>query len=499
MSRIASVVVPLFPLAARLRSEPELSQEAVAIVEGSGNSARLIAATRRARKSGVRAGLSLPQARSILPKLIARGRDSDCERAAQEALLEAAESISPRVEDAGDGMVYLDLDGLDRLYGEDDTEKKIAHALSAAVSSAGLPARVGVAASKLSARIAAGLPDSPTIVPSGAEEAFLAPLPLRHLNLEEEFAVTFQRWGIESIGDLARLPEKEIASRLGEMGRELHAAARGVDPAPLIPRQLPPMFEEGMDLEWPLVALEPFLFIANAALDRLMKRMETHGFACKRIELTLRLEPDGFHERGINLPAPTRDVKTILTLLRLDLEATQPGGPVCGFIFVAHPDRPRRAQLSLFGPPALSPDKLATAIARIASVVGSDRVGTPTMVDGYRPERFELRQYDPPAAPEVRRGPRRAHGLLAIRVFRPAIALEVITTDATIRSIKSLGKIEFGGDVSVCSGPWTLEEAWWSDAPVTRDYWDVEISSGGAYRIFRERESLHWFADGLYD
>jgi len=36
------------------------------------------------------------------------------------------------------------------------------------------------------------------------------------------------------------------------------------------PRALPPEFREGMELEWPLVALEPFLFIANAALDRLM-------------------------------------------------------------------------------------------------------------------------------------------------------------------------------------------------------------------------------------
>ena len=498
MTRIACVLVPLFPLAARLRSEPELLQEAVAIVDGNGNAARVIAATRRARKSGIRVGLSLPQARSILPKLIARGRDADCERTAQEALLEAAETISPRVENAGDGIVYLDLHGLDRLYGG-DTEREIAQALQAAVTSAGFPARIGISASKLSSRVAAELPHSPTIVPSGAEEAFLAPLPLSHLKLEDEFSVTFNRWGIESIGDLARLPEREVASRLGDVGRELHSAARGIDLTPLIPRQPPPVFEEGMDMEWPLVALEPFVFVASSALDRLMKRLEIHGFACTRIELTLKLEPDGYHARSIDLPAPTRDVKTILTLLRLDLEATQPGAPVIGFLFVAHPDRPRRAQLSLFGPPALSPDKLATTIARIASMVGADRVGTPQTIDGYRPERFSLLQFDPPAPPETRRTPRRARGLLAIRVFRPPVELEVITADSCIRSIKSTGKLEFGGSVTVSSGPWALEEGWWSDAPVTREYWDVELSSGGVYRIFRDLGTSLWFADGLYD
>ena len=103
MIRIACLLVPMFPLAARLRSEPDLLQEAIAIVEGNGNNAHVVAATRRARTKGIRPGLSLAQARSILPKLIARGRDAECERTAQEALLEVAETFSPRVEDAGEG------------------------------------------------------------------------------------------------------------------------------------------------------------------------------------------------------------------------------------------------------------------------------------------------------------------------------------------------------------------------------------------------------------
>ena len=116
MTRLACLYVPMFPLAARLRSEPDLLQEAVAVVEGNGGNAHVVAATRRARSKGIHAGLSLAQARSILPKLIARGRDSECERTAQEALVEVAESISPRIEDAGQGVVYLDIEGLERHY-----------------------------------------------------------------------------------------------------------------------------------------------------------------------------------------------------------------------------------------------------------------------------------------------------------------------------------------------------------------------------------------------
>jgi protein ImuB len=492
MPRIACFFVPMFPLAARLRSEPDLLQEAVAIVDGNGNNAHVVAATRRARKKGIRAGLSLPQARSILPKLIARGRDAACEQTAQEALLEIAETFSPRVEDAGEGVVFIDISGTERHYA---TEEELASSAMRAIEGIGLPERVGIAASKRATRVAAELPQTPTIVPPGEEARFLAPLPLARLSPELEAAAMLQRFGLTSIGDLARLPENEIASRLGEIGRDLHVAARGIDPRPLIPRPLPPEFREGMELEWPLVALEPFLFIANAALDRLSRRMEMQGFACKRIETTLTLEPDGYDARGLDLPAPTRDVKTILTLIRLDLEKRPPGAPVIGFTFVAHPDRPRRAQLSLFGPAALSPEKLATTIARLISMLGEGRVGMPATVDGYLPERHAIKDFDPPPPPDVRWAPARSRGLLAARTFRPPIPVEVITDGEKIASLRG-ENIE--GSVRVCSGPWRIEEGWWRDAPAEREYWDVELWGGGIYRLYRAGAEKNWFVDARF-
>jgi protein ImuB len=549
MTRLACFYVPMFALAARLRSEPNLLNEAVGIVEGNGNNAHIVAATRRARTKGIHPGLTLIQARSLLPKLIARGRDSECERTAQEALLEVAETFSPRVEDAGEGVVFLDVTGMERHFDEgsresgvgsrseetvdpsdprpptpDSPELRLARAALRACNAISLPSRVGIAASKLAARVAAELPKSPTVVAPGEEATFLAPLPLMRLSPELEAASMLHRFGLSSIGDLAKLPESEIASRLGEVGRELHRAARGIDPRPLMPRPLPPEFREGMELEWPLVALEPFLFIANAALDRLSKRMEIQGFACKRLEMTLTLDPDGYDARGIDLPAPTRDVKTMLTLMRLDLEKTPPGAPVTGFSFVAHPDRPRRAQLSLFGPSAVSPEKLATTIAKLISILGDGRVGMPMTVDGHLPERYAINVFSPPPPPDVRRTPARARGLLAVRTFRPPIPIEVTTREAagddvqiaTIRSLAEVisdtrppksdsrprveagAKIEIAGTVRICSGPWRVEEGWWRDRPDIREYWDVELERGGVYRVFRGG-SAEWFVDARYE
>lgn len=514
--RLACLHVPLFPLAARLRSEPELRDQATVVVEGNGNAARVAAATRRARRAGIGPGMTLPQARALLPNLAARGRDPQCERAAQDALLEISERFSPRLEDAGEGVVYLEIDGLERHFPGNSPEQDLAHAITTAASRADLPTWIGIASSKLAARIAAELPSSPTFVPPGQEAHFLAPLPLCRLSVESSVLETLQRWGIQSIGDFAHLPANEVASRLGETGHRLHEKARGLDTRPLVPYQPPTDFREGMDLEWPLTSLEPFVFIARAALSRLCQRLSLRGFACTRLDLMLRLEPDGAHHRSLQLPAPTREVKTLLTLLRLDLEKNSPGAPVTGFVLIAYPDRPRETQLSLFGPPSLSPDKLATTLARLFVLLGSGRVGSPCADNTHRPGADSLVAYQPPPPPEVRPPARQGRGLLAIRILRPPVPLEVMThptagpseetaVPATPRELLSIVRDDelrrpvIQGGVKVASGPWKLEDSWWSCEAVQRDYWDIELTDGGLYRIFHQRQTGEWFADGIYD
>ncbi len=531
--RIACLMVPLFPLAARLRSEPELTSEAIVVLEGGGARARVVAATRLARRAGIRPGLTLPQARARLPNLIARNRDASCEDAAQEALLDIAEGLSPRVEDAGEGVAYLDVGGLDRHYPGNDPEGDLARTLMRKVDTqAGLPVRVGLAGSKLAARTAAQS-GSPTIIVPGDEATFLAPLPLNRLNPAAQILATLEHWGIRSVGALADLPKDEVSSRLGPEGRALHALARGLDPQPLVPRQPPPAFREGMELEWPLVNLEPFVFVARSALERLTTRMAAHGLGCTRLELDLTLDPDGHHERAITLPAPTRDIKTLLTLLHLDLEKQPPGAPVRALTLTAYPDQPRQAQLTLFGPAALSPDKLAATVARLFALLGEGRVGAPHATNSHRPEDFALVPYAPPPPPATRRPSATGRGLLTVRALRPPIGLEVVggvtsvpttddlgtfseiaerrppydvaTPEATPQSISTIvtddtsKRTRIDGAVRVASGPWMLEDAWWSDTPTDRAYWDVEVSDGGLYRIYRDRCTGMWFADGIYD
>jgi protein ImuB len=480
----------------------------LAIFAGNGNRATLVAATRRARQGGLQPGMTLPQARVLLPNLAVRPRDPECERAAQETLVETAAKFSPRIEDAGEGVIYLDITGLERHFPTSEPETDLARTLLIATEKAGLPAWAGIASSKLAAGIAAETPPSPRVVPPRQEARFLAPLPLNRLCPETRTYEMLHRWGIDTIGKFAALPRNQIAGRLGPLGHKLHEQARGLDTHPLVPRQTPLVFHEGMDLDWSLVSLEPFLFVGGTALERLCRRLETRGLACIQLSLSLRLEPNGSEERSILLPSPTCDARTLLTLTRLDLERQQPAAPVTGFTFAAYPDRPREAQLTIFGPTALSPDKLATTLARLFALLGPQRSGSPRAVDSHLPNRFQLVDFAPPAPPDTHSEATSGKGLLAVRVLRPAIALEVETTPGsdsghpvTVRPATTIrGRdVAIQGRVHVASGPWRTEEDWWSETPADRDYWDVELNDGGVYRLYRDRHTGNWYADGIYD
>ena len=72
-----------------------------------------------------------------------------------------------------------------------------------------------------------------------------------------------------------------------------------------------------------------------------------------------------------------------------------------------------------------------------------------------------------------------------------------------------------GGRVEKAAGPWRTSGEWWagagtgatgrtgetggSDTPWDRDEWDVAVSDGAMYRLFRERNANVWFIDGVLD
>src|SRR5436309_3569809 len=230
MPRIACLLVPDLPVAAACRADPALAARPLARSEGGGPHAPIVAASAAAHARGVRAGHTVAQARAIAADLVVRRRDEAAERSAVRALVDVAASLASRIEAAADGAVFLDAAGAAHLV---PSEAGLATALVARAARVGLAARAAVAGSMTVARLAAL--HATEVVPPGTELGFLAPLPLACLAPPPAITATLERWGIRRLGDLARLPVAEVATRLGPAGAALVRAARGEGEPPLRP------------------------------------------------------------------------------------------------------------------------------------------------------------------------------------------------------------------------------------------------------------------------
>ena len=155
-------------------------------------------------------------------------------------------------------------------------------------------------------------------------------------------------------------------------------------PEPLVPLPPAPTFRESQTLEWPIDNLEPFLFVARGAVERVAARLDARGMGCKRLELSLKLEPEGLHELAIELPAPTREARTLLSLVRLHLEAEPPRAPITSMQLLA----PSRRSASGAAQPARAGRPVARPPGRrhrpaLLALLGPNRVGSPRTRNGH--------------------------------------------------------------------------------------------------------------------
>ncbi|MGH2899745.1 MAG: hypothetical protein ACRDMZ_13815, partial [Solirubrobacteraceae bacterium] len=123
MDRFACLLIQDLPLAATLRAEPELAGKPVAITEPETGTVRRSADARKGRAAqspaiiaGFLRGLTVAQARAAEPDLLVRAFSLEGMRSAEQALVDVASSIGPRVMVAAPGLVFIDLAGTQALF-----------------------------------------------------------------------------------------------------------------------------------------------------------------------------------------------------------------------------------------------------------------------------------------------------------------------------------------------------------------------------------------------
>jgi protein ImuB len=313
-------------------------------------------------------------------------RSPEAEEQTQQELIEMALTVSPRVEDASPGLLIVDLAGLPDPHG---SASQLAHG----AEKLGLPANVGVSANRFVAIAAARTQVGVTHIFPGQEAGFLSVLPLDTLPLDPREQEVFARWGLRTVGDLARLPEDSLVARFGTRGGQLSQLARGREDAVMRPYEPPPALEEKSDLDWQIVELEPLAFLLSGLLERLCLKLQGHNLAAAEIRVALKLADGSRYERAVAMSHPLADPRTLLALVRIDLAAHPPSDAIEGVTVAAQPAPRRLTQFSLFDPALPSPEKLAVTLARLTQLVGPGRVGAPVVPDTHRPGAFGVQVF----------------------------------------------------------------------------------------------------------
>jgi protein ImuB len=445
------------------------------------------------------------------------------------AVVQIARDFSPRVETHGDRTVTLDISGLGSLIGE---PRAIGEELRRAAADAGLRVHIAVAATSTAAILLAHARAGLTVVVPGTEAATLAPLPLRTLTQldcgplavdsgttespqpkAESLKPTAQspqpdveqlaRWGLKTLGDLASLPSDALSARLGQNGLRWQRWARGEEMRPLVPAAVAEQFEESLELEWPIDGLEPLSFVLARLFDPLCERLERSDRGAVVLRITLTLVNCARHERVVELPAPMRDPRVLRTLALLDLESHPPSAPIDRVMVGVDVAEGRVLQFGLFAR-ALPSDTLATLIARLGALMGSDHVGAPSLVDTYRPGAFAMAKFDPPRvftnhqSQITNHGGQAAQPAAVLRRFRSPIPARVMLEQGRPVRVTTDRRGVAGGRVERCEGPWRSSGDWWKNL-WNCDEWDVALTDGTTYRISHAHNDGTWFVNGMVD
>jgi DNA polymerase-4 len=349
---ILHVDLDAFFAAVEQRDNPELRGRPVIVGGPGGEHVRGVvsAASYEARVYGVHSAMSLREAYRRCPHGVFLPVDGRRYQAASRDVMNVLRRYTPVVEPISIDEAFLDVTGSAALFGDGES---IARQIKAAVrDEIGLTVSVGVARTKLVAKIASDLrkPDGLVVVPPGEEEAFLAPLPISRLwGVGEKTAAALAEYSVRTIGDLAALPPDLIVRRFGKHGGSLVGRARGIDSDPV--HEGDPAKSVGHEHTFDVDTSDPEVIERTllAMADGVAGRLRSAGVRAGTV--TVKIRDSGFHTitRQRTLADPT-DLTEPIFRTALELARPEVRGLRIRLLGVSASNLGEREQLSLFPP-----------------------------------------------------------------------------------------------------------------------------------------------------
>ena len=306
MPVICHVDMDAFYVAVELRRRPELRGQPVWV--GGATRGVVLSASYEARAYGVEGGMSSTRARRLCPDAVAIAPDYDAYEAASEGVFAIFSTITPSVERVSLDEGFLDITGTRRLLGEPEQVGELIRAL--VVDEQGIPCSVGIAPTKLIAKMASNhaKPNGLFRVQPGEVIPFLHPLAVEKVwGIGPSTTAALNKLGLYTVGEVAHTPKSTLQRAFGaRAGGELWEFAWGIDGCKVVATEASERsvgsqetFAQDTD-DLDLITTELLRISARVA-----SRMRLARVVGRTVTLSLRFADFRTVQRSLTLPYPT--------------------------------------------------------------------------------------------------------------------------------------------------------------------------------------------------
>ncbi|WP_409561093.1 Y-family DNA polymerase [Hyphomicrobium sp. MC8b] len=467
---------------------------------------QLAAVDSRALAVGLRAGMTLADARARMPRLRAIEADLSADTAFVAYLADLALAFTPSVTlDPPDGLA-LDITGCGHLFAG---ETMLAARLQKVLQTAGISvAKLAVAPTPDMARALARFSD---VNPCFVEDARLVRvLPVAALECAEEDATALRRAGLRTVAEIADRPSLLFTARFSSAFTAKLARVLGEEDRRIAPRRQPAPYRAEQRCAEPVASHEVIANMLDDLAASVCDQLAARSVGGRIFTGTF-FRADGVVRRiRVETSRPTRDPEGILRLYRDRLDGlADPLDPGFGFdliCFEATRAEPWTESQCTFNAQDDQQDKVAQLVDRLSIMFGRERVMRLQPVDSHIPERAQaVVPAALPASPhEWEQGTIQSRaGLRPPLIYARPHPIDV-EADKDDR-LESIRWRRVTHRIANAIGPERIAEEWWRpqlDYGV-RDYYRVESSEGRRFWIFRAAVTAadgqpRWFLHGVF-
>jgi protein ImuB len=364
--------------------------------------------------------------------------------------------------------------------------------------------RAGVAQAAIVAEVAArtSTPEQSIQLAPTDERAYLAPLSLTVLQIDESLRVLLHGVGVETCGELAALEREAIEVRFGPEVLRLWQWSRGTDERRLFTVVPAEPVRASIDfIDYVITDPERLIFSANAMFGGICEGLQSQGQHARRVKLTLSLANGELWERVLRPARPTASRTVWLRLARALLERITVSDAVTGIALVVDGiELATSIQGDLFDAGFATASAVDAAIARLVEAQG-DVIAE---IDESQHPQAEQRSTwkhngGELATRRVEESRSNAPSGLTLQLLPDPREVLVETIRRRDHNVPVRYRDGQWKQLVTAAGPDRISGGHWETQPYAREYYRAVTVDGLLVWLYRDAKTDQWYLHGWWD